>query len=248
MIFDRNILMFKLTIILIIKTINGGENWKRITKKEGMPKGDLGRIGLAIAPSMPNIVYALVEAKENGLYKSTDGGENWSLVSKKNIGNRPFYYSEIYVDPQNENRIYNLWSYVSKSEDGGKTFKTIMDYGNAVHPDHHAFWILRIIDLGRSFFITNTSCFFNHRNSDGVDHSIYVNSTFSKKIQTAMVADVVLDVLKIKFGEATKKMRVRRVKAGSVTVTCESSVLAEEIRLYEPDLITEINNRLNKFW
>ena len=122
-------------------TYDAGENWKEITDKEGLPKGDLGRMGIAIAPSMPNIVYALVEAKENGLYKSMDGGENWSLVSKKNIGNRPFYYSEIYVDPQNENRIYNLWSYVSKSEDGGKTFKTIMDYGNAVHPDHHAFWI-----------------------------------------------------------------------------------------------------------
>jgi len=122
-------------------TYDGGDTWKQLTEKEGMPKGELGRMGIAIAPSMPNIIYALIEAKENGLYKSTDGCETWKLVSKKNIGNRPFYYSEIYVDPQNENRIYNLWSYVSKSEDGGKTFKTIMDYGNAVHPDHHAFWI-----------------------------------------------------------------------------------------------------------
>lgn len=122
-------------------TYDGGDNWKQITKKEGLPKGDLGRIGLAFAPSKPNIVYALVEAKENGLYKSTDGGENWKLVAKKNIGNRPFYYADIFVDALNENRIYNLWSYVSRSEDGGKTFETIMDYGNNVHPDHHAFWI-----------------------------------------------------------------------------------------------------------
>lgn len=120
---------------------DGGDNWKKITDKEGMPEGDLGRIGIAISPSKPNIIYALVEAEVNGLYKSVDGGEKWTLVSEKNIGNRPFYYSEIYVDPKNENRIFNLWSYVSKSEDGGKTFKTIMDYGNAVHPDHHAFWI-----------------------------------------------------------------------------------------------------------
>ncbi len=125
----------------IYVTFDGGDNWKKITNKDGMPKGILGRIGLAIAPSQPNIVYALIEAKENGLYKSTDGGLKWSLVSKKNIGNRPFYYSEIYVDPKNENRIWNLWSYVSKSEDGGKTFKTILDYGKGVHPDHHAFWI-----------------------------------------------------------------------------------------------------------
>ena len=120
---------------------DGGSSWKKLTEKEGMPKGDMGRVGLAFSASKPNIVYALIEAKTNGLYKSTDGGEKFSLVSSKDIGNRPFYYAEIYVDPQNENRIYNLWSYVSKSEDGGKTFKTIMDYGNNVHPDHHAFWI-----------------------------------------------------------------------------------------------------------
>ena len=120
---------------------DAGDTWKRITEKEGLPKGDLGRMGLAFAPSNPSIVYALIEAKKNGLYKSTDGGEHWKLVSTKDIGNRPFYYAEIYVDPLNENRIYNLWSYVSKSEDGGKTFKTIMDYSNNIHPDHHAFWI-----------------------------------------------------------------------------------------------------------
>ncbi len=122
-------------------TYDGGENWKKLTNEEGIPKGQLGRIGLAIAPSKPSLIYALIESKTHGLYKSTDGGENWSLVSTENIGNRPFYYSEIYVDSKNENRIWNLWSYVSKSEDGGKTFRTILDYGKRVHPDHHAFWI-----------------------------------------------------------------------------------------------------------
>ena len=122
-------------------TYDGGDTWKKLTEKEGLPKGNLGRMGIAFAPSKTEVVYALIEAKVNGLYKSTDGGEKWSLVSTKDIGNRPFYYAEIYVDSQNENRIYNLWSYVSRSEDGGKTFKTIMDYGNNVHPDHHAFWI-----------------------------------------------------------------------------------------------------------
>ncbi|HLF64295.1 MAG TPA: hypothetical protein VI603_11110, partial [Saprospiraceae bacterium] len=122
-------------------TFDGGESWKQLTEKDGLPKGDLGRTGLAIAQNKPNIVYALVEAKENGLYKSVDGGLHWSLVSSKNIGNRPFYYNELYVDPSNENRIWNLYSYVSKSEDGGKTFETILDYGKGVHPDHHAFWI-----------------------------------------------------------------------------------------------------------
>ncbi len=122
-------------------TYDGGEKWKQITSEDGLPKDTLGRIGIAIAPSQPHIVYALVEAKVNGLYKSMDGGKKWELVSDKDIGNRPFYYSELYVDPHNENRIWNLWSYVSKSEDGGKTFENMMDYGNNVHPDHHAMWI-----------------------------------------------------------------------------------------------------------
>ncbi|MFZ1705808.1 MAG: hypothetical protein WAT79_15790 [Saprospiraceae bacterium] len=122
-------------------TYDNGESWAKMTKEEGMPEGDLGRIGLAFAPSKPSIIYALIEAKENGLYKSVDGGKNWKLVSTKNIGDRPFYYSELYVDPINENRIYNIFTYVSLSEDGGNTFRNIADYGNNVHPDHHAFWI-----------------------------------------------------------------------------------------------------------
>ncbi|MEM9820710.1 MAG: hypothetical protein AAF985_06540, partial [Bacteroidota bacterium] len=121
---------------------DGGETWKKIEGKEsGLPKGNLGRIGLAMAYSKPNIIYALVEAKKNGLYKSVDGGHKWTKISEENIGNRPFYYAELYVDPGNENRIWNLYSYVSKSEDGGKTFKTILDYRKGVHPDHHALWI-----------------------------------------------------------------------------------------------------------
>ncbi|MEZ5043042.1 MAG: hypothetical protein R2828_24310 [Saprospiraceae bacterium] len=119
---------------------DGGSTWDLRTNEDGLPKGDLGRIGLAIAPSKPNIVYALVEAKENGLYKSTDGGKKWELVSTKNIGGRPFYYADIFVDPKNENRIYNLHSLVDRSEDGGKTFTTILPYFG-VHPDHHAFWV-----------------------------------------------------------------------------------------------------------
>lgn len=123
-------------------TLDGGANWKEITPDDGLPKGDLGRIGLTISASDNDIVYALVEAKENALYKSIDGGSKWKKVSTDDlIGNRPFYYSEIYVDPQNPDRLYSLWSYVSRSDDGGKTWKVIADYGNNVHPDHHAFWI-----------------------------------------------------------------------------------------------------------
>jgi photosystem II stability/assembly factor-like uncharacterized protein len=126
-------------------THDGGENWKQITEKEGFPKGELGRIGVAIAPNNPDVIYALVEAKKNALYKSEDGGFKWKKINDKpGIGNRPFYYSEIYVDPQNENRIYTVFTYINVSQDGGKSFKQLMPaYGvdNGVHPDHHAWWI-----------------------------------------------------------------------------------------------------------
>jgi len=121
-------------------TYDGGLTWKRMTEKEGLPKGDLGRMGLAIAPSKPNIVYALIEAKKNAFYKSTDGGDNWKkMATDNNIGNRPFYYFDIFVDPKNENRIYSIHSTMTKSEDGGKTFERFV--GWKIHPDHHAFWV-----------------------------------------------------------------------------------------------------------
>lgn len=126
-------------------THDGGENWKKMTDKEGFPKGELGRIGVAISRSNPNVIYALVEAKKNALYKSVDGGFKWKKInSKRGIGNRPFYYSEIYVDPQNENRLYTIFTYVNVSEDGGKSFRQLMPaYGvsNGVHPDHHSWWM-----------------------------------------------------------------------------------------------------------
>jgi photosystem II stability/assembly factor-like uncharacterized protein len=126
-------------------TYDGGDTWKKKTDEDGLPKGNLGRIGLAIAPSSPNIVYALVEAKKNALYRSEDGGTKWKKINDKpGIGNRPFYYSDLFVDSKNENRIYSVFTYVNISEDGGKSFKQLMPaYGTSVgvHPDHHAWWI-----------------------------------------------------------------------------------------------------------
>ena len=118
---------------------DGGETWEKRTSKDGLPEGELGRLGLAVAASNPNVVYALVEAKENALYKSTDGGKNWRKMAEKGMGDRPFYYAEIYVDPKNENRVYSIHTVVTRSEDGGKTFDTWA--GWRIHPDHHAFWI-----------------------------------------------------------------------------------------------------------
>jgi len=126
-------------------THDGGKNWKKLSEEDGLPAGDLGRIGVAIAPGKPEVIYALVEAKKNALYKSEDGGFKWKKVNdKSDIGNRPFYYSEIYVDPENENRVFSVFTYVNVSQDGGKNFTQLMPAyraDNGVHPDHHAFWI-----------------------------------------------------------------------------------------------------------
>jgi len=130
----------------LYSTYDGGDTWKKISSEDGLPEGNLGRIGIAIAPSKPDVIYALIEAKKNALYKSTDGGVNWKMVSDNmdEIGNRPFYYADIYVDSQNENRLFSIFTYVNVSEDGGKSFKQLMPaYGvdNGIHPDHHAWWI-----------------------------------------------------------------------------------------------------------
>ena len=120
-------------------TYDGGEHFKKLTEKNGLPKGQLGRIGLAVSASNPQVVYALVESKKNGLYRSEDGGKTWKLRSTKNIGGRPFYFSVIYVDPKNENTVYTLFTRVNKSIDGGKTFQPLI--GRNIHPDHHSWWI-----------------------------------------------------------------------------------------------------------
>lgn len=122
-------------------TLDGGESWTKLGPKNGLPEGPLGRIGVAVSRSNPKVVYAIIEAKKLGIWRSDDGGHSWRKMSEGgSVGNRPFYYAEIYVDPANENRVYSLFSLVNKSEDGGKTFETLLPY-SGVHPDHHAWWI-----------------------------------------------------------------------------------------------------------
>ena len=120
-------------------TVDGGDNWKQLSSEDGLPEGELGRVGLAISQGNNKYVYAIVESKKNALYRSTDGGYTWEKRGEENIGDRPFYYADIYVDPTNENRVYSLYSQVNVSEDGGKSFSTLI--GNNIHLDHHAWWI-----------------------------------------------------------------------------------------------------------
>ncbi len=123
-------------------TSDGGETWKKLGVTNGMPEGMLGKIGLAIAANSPNVVYALIETKpENALFRSDDGGETFRKTTSEGVGDRPFYYMDLAVDPTNENRVYHVAGAISVSEDGGKSFKVLLDMFSGVHVDHHAFWI-----------------------------------------------------------------------------------------------------------
>ena len=142
----------------IFKTTDGGATWAKLA--QGLPAGDLGRIGLAISRSNPKVLMAIVEAtyqpqqmlrqgseqKPNpeyedmtklgtGIYRTEDGGATWTYMSRQN--NRPFYYSHIYINPSDEKLVYWLATNMSFSRDGGKTWNQV----GGLHPDFHAMWI-----------------------------------------------------------------------------------------------------------
>ena len=133
----------------LFKSTDGGATWTEI-KGNGYPEGPKGRIGLAISRSNPQIVYALTEAASvapgpvvfqrapaaNGLYRSTDGGKTWTQMN--NIDTRPFYYSQVRVDPANPDRVYFSSTQMQVSNDGGKT---TMNALQDVHVDDHGLWI-----------------------------------------------------------------------------------------------------------
>jgi photosystem II stability/assembly factor-like uncharacterized protein len=121
----------------LFRSNDGGATWKKLTKD--LPEGDLGRIGVAVARSRPNRVYAVVEAKHSALFRSDDMGETWTeMNSGANIVSRPFYFADVFVDPRDYNRIYKPSTGLSVSDDGGKTFSGI---AGAVHSDFHTMWI-----------------------------------------------------------------------------------------------------------
>ncbi|HXG90812.1 MAG TPA: hypothetical protein VNN73_00390 [Blastocatellia bacterium] len=122
----------------LYQTKDGGATWKKLTS--GLPKGPMDRIGVAIARSNPMTVYMITETKTEGeLFRSDDRGETWRAVnSDPNINFRPFYYSDIRVDPNDPERVYSLSGSLMLSRDGGRTFTRI---ANGVHGDHQALWI-----------------------------------------------------------------------------------------------------------
>ncbi len=123
----------------LYRTMDGGDTWEKVGK--GLPEDPMARIGVAVAQSQPNTIYLITEYPDASgtLFRSDDYGDSWRLVNKDpNINFRPFYYSDIRVDPNNPEILYSLSGRLVKSMDGGKTFKTI---GRTVHGDHQSFWI-----------------------------------------------------------------------------------------------------------
>ncbi|MFL6236488.1 MAG: VPS10 domain-containing protein [Thermoanaerobaculia bacterium] len=122
-------------------TYDGGRAWKRYAESEGMPKGDLGRIGIAISRSNPDVVYATVEAAKSAVIRSDDGGRSWQTVNERYDANpRPFYFAHLRVDPALPNRVYAIDFNIRLSEDGGKTFDNLAGV-SGIHGDFHDMWI-----------------------------------------------------------------------------------------------------------
>lgn len=122
----------------LFKSSDGGRTWKRL-RGNGLPSGYTGRIGLAIAPSRPNRIFALIEAKGGILWRSDDAGSHWTMTSSDTlVDQRPFYFTHIAVDPRDANHVYSVSEMLAESKDGGHKFEEI---AKGVHVDYHAIWI-----------------------------------------------------------------------------------------------------------
>jgi photosystem II stability/assembly factor-like uncharacterized protein len=120
----------------IYKTIDGGASWTKLTRD--LPDGITGRIGLDIYRADPSIVYAIIEnARSGGVFRSEDRGATWKKMS--DVNSRPMYYSQIRIDPNNDQRIWQLAANMFTSDDGGKTWNT--NVVTRIHGDYHGLWI-----------------------------------------------------------------------------------------------------------
>ncbi len=123
----------------LFKSTDGGDSWQELTRRPGMPKAIVGKIGVTVSPADSNRVWALIEADSGGIYRSDDAGRTWSYINKdRKLRQRAFYYSRIYADPVDKNTLYGLNVGFFKSTDGGVNFdKTI----RPPHGDNHDLWI-----------------------------------------------------------------------------------------------------------
>jgi photosystem II stability/assembly factor-like uncharacterized protein len=122
-------------------TEDGGKTWKSLDAKSapGLPAGPWGRLDVAIAPSQPDVVYAVIEGVHSALYRSADGGRTWEARDdSRNMVWRPFYFSRLVIDPTNADRLFKPNLRLIASDDGGRSFT---DVGGGTHGDHHDLWI-----------------------------------------------------------------------------------------------------------
>jgi len=122
----------------LYRSVDGGATWQRV-QAVGLPKGPLGRIAVAFAPSNPARIYALLQSRSGLLWRSSDGGAHWKNVSNDStIDERPFYFSHLTVDPHNENHLWSASVHLTESTDGGIHWHIT---GHGTHGDHHDMWI-----------------------------------------------------------------------------------------------------------
>ena len=122
----------------LYRSIDGGATWQRV-QAPGLPKGPLGRIAVAFAPSNPARIYALIQSHEGLLWRTSDGGAHWRNVSNDStIDERPFYFTHLAVDPKNENHLWSVSVHLTQSTDGGLHWHIT---GHGTHGDHHDIWI-----------------------------------------------------------------------------------------------------------
>ncbi len=120
------------------KSIDGGDTWTDISKYKGLPKGPWGIVGITVSPVDSNRVWAIIEAEDGGVFRSDDAGKSWEKINENRaLRQRAWYYSRIYADTQNKDKVYVMNVSYGVSTDGGKTF-TLKD---APHGDHHDLWI-----------------------------------------------------------------------------------------------------------
>ena len=123
----------------LFKTADGGDTWTELTRRPGMPDGVVGRIGVAVSPADSKRVWALVENENGGLFRSDDGGETWTKTNDdRRLRQRAFYYTHVYADPKDRERVYVLNTGFYRSDDGGKTFPVTI---RVPHGDNHDLWI-----------------------------------------------------------------------------------------------------------
>lgn len=128
----------------LYKSVDGGDTWTKVTGN-GLPSGTWGRIALDVSPVKPDRIYALIESEKTALYRSDDRGKTWKMMNNSSaVSERPFYFSNIFADPVDTNRVYKPGLMFGASKDGGKTFDrgNLMTMGGGgVHSDLHALWI-----------------------------------------------------------------------------------------------------------